>query len=1123
MFNVQPIKSPLARRLIFHTVLFSTIITLLITSLQLYRDYDADLDLIYSEFEQIERVHLNSISAALWASNRKLLKTNIDGIINIRDMQYIEIKDGQQLWAQAGRKTDDNTIERNYPINYKHRNKNINIGQLTVIVSLKGVYQRLYNKVWIILISNATKTSLVAIFIYFLFHNLNTRHLTKISEFSKAHNLLLKHEPLILDRPKRKPDEFDMLVDAINEMHIRLREQIEKVNQQKQYLAQTLNSIGDAVITTDVEGNITRMNPVAEQLTGWAINQAYGKSVKTVFSIINAETHEAIANPIDRVMANGETVYLSNHTTLIAKDGAQYQIADSAAPIKDGDLILGMVLVFNDITEQYKLRQAVTLSEQKYQALASVAPVGIYYADQQGQYLYVNKKWSEIAGIGVNDANGDGWENALHPDDREPIIAEWTKLIIEGIAFKYEYRFQQGNNVRWVLGQAQVNKGDKGEISGYVGTITDITERKEAEAAVIISEQQLAEAQRMTHIGNWELDLTNNILKWSDEIYRIFEIDPDKFSASYETFINTIHPDDREKVNAAYSKSVANKTTYTIIHRLRMPDGRIKHVDERGQTFYNNEGGPRRSTGTIQDITRQVHMEETLRRSQKMDALGKLTGGIAHDYNNMLGVILGYAALLEDTLAEQPKLAKYANEIHRAGERGSKLTKKLLSFARQKPADTQVVNINTLLEDEINILKKSLTARIELNYDLTENLWPISIDPDELEDTILNICINAMHAIEGNGHLTIKTLNEKIKSTDAQLLKLKPGDYVSLSFTDTGSGMNNETKQKIFDPFYTTKGQRGTGLGLSQVYGFMQRSNGTVNVYSELNHGSRFVLYFPKSNQAAVKPEIQINKIPEKIQNNATILVVDDEQSILKLAHTMLDFHGFKILTASDGEQAIQVLAKESVDLIITDVIMPNMDGYQLADYVQQHHPQIKIQMVSGFADNRHNIETEQELEKNILYKPYTADTLIARVQSLLHKSDQHEGEKMPNKQTIMLMDDDEDIRDLFKFNLEKLGYETIAACNGDEAITFYQQSVDNNSPIDAVIIDLTIPGGLNGKEVAQKIREIDSHAKLIVSSGHTASPEMTNYQQHGFDAAIEKDFNREKMKQVIGEVLTAE
>ncbi|VAW93397.1 diguanylate cyclase/phosphodiesterase (GGDEF & EAL domains) with PAS/PAC sensor(s) [hydrothermal vent metagenome] len=1124
MFNSQPIKSPLARRLITYTVLFSIFITLLITALQLYRDYNTDIKTIHSELEEIEQVHLSSISAALWATNKNLLKTNIDGIIKIRDMQYIEVRDKQQLWAQAGKKTTGNTIQRRYSINHPLLNKNVNIGELTVIASLEGVYHRLYNKVWVILISNALQISLVAIFIYFLFHHLNTRHLSRISGFLNTRDLLLSNEPLTLDRPKRKPDEFDTLVNSINDMHIRLHEQIEKVNQQRQYLAQTLDSIGDAVISTDTEGNITRMNPVAEKLTGWSINEAHGLSVKKVFNICNAITQEPITNPIEKVIENAEIVHLSNHTTLIAKDGTQYQIADSAAPIKDGNLILGMVLVFNDVTEQYKLRQAFNISEQKYQALTTIAPVGIYYVDQQGQCLYVNEKWCEITGIAPKDAKGDGWTKGLHPSDRQRVLSDWGKLVTEGVAFKCEYRFQQAEEIRWVLGIAQTNTNDLGKIIGYIGSITDITERKRAEAAVLVSEQQLAEAQHMTHIGNWELDLAKSTLKWSDEVYRIFEIDPNKFEASYEIFINATHPDDREKVNTAYSESVKNKTPYTITHRLRMPSGKIKYVEERCKTFYNDKGGPIRSTGTIQDITQQVNIEETLRRSQKMDALGKLTGGIAHDYNNMLGVILGYAALLEDTLSEQPKLAKYANEIHRAGERGSKLTKKLLSFARQKPADTKVININTLLNDEVNILKKSLTSRIKLKYELAEDLWLISIDEDELEDTILNICINAMHAIEGIGQLTIKTLNEQIKPIDAQLLKLEPGEYISLSFADTGHGMDNETKQRIFDPFYTTKGLRGTGLGLSQVYGFMQRSNGTIHVYSELGHGSRFVLYFPKTTQLATKAEIQNSDVEHnEVQGHATLLVVDDEETIRKLAQTILVSFGFKVLTASDGQQAIEILNKELVDLIITDVIMPNMDGYQLASYVQEHYPKIKIQMVSGFADNRHNIDTVPALEKNILLKPYTSGALLTRVHHLLREPSTQEKEEMPDVQTILLVDDEEDIRELFKLNLEKLGYKTISSCDGDEAITLYKQSLENNCPFAAAIIDLSIPGGMNGKEIAQEIRNIDPNTKLIISSGNSGSPEMTNCQQHGFDAAIEKDFNREKMKQVMEQVLSVE
>ena len=1122
MFNIQPVKSPLARRLIIYTVLFSTVITLIITALQLYRDYKADIDMIHYQLDQIETIHLNSIAAALWTSNKKLLKTNIEGILKIRDMQYVEVTEDNQLWVQVGKKSGGNTIQRSYPVTYQHRNQNIKIGQLTVIASLKGVYQRLYDKIGIILVSNAIKTSLVAIFIYFLFHHLITRHLTRISEFIKTHNLLLTNKSLQLNRNEKTADEFDTLVDSINEMHIRFCEQVEQLNQQRQYLAQTLDSIGDAVITTDIDGNISRMNPVAEKLTGWLINEAYGKSVKTVFQVIDATTQKPLTNPIDKVMAKGETIYLSNHTILVAKDGKQHQISDSAAPIKDGEHILGMVLVFNDVSEQYKLRQAIAESEQKYQALTTIAPVGIYYTDQQGQCLYVNEKWTEITGISSQDALGDGWVKALHPDDRQNVFKQWKKLTTENIPFKCEYRFLKDGVACWVLGQAQANKNDTGEIIGYVGTITDITERKDAEAAVSISEQRLAEAQRMTHIGYWELDLTSYLLKWSDETFRIFEIDKNSFKPDYEAFINLIHPDDREKVNIAYNESVKNQTPFMITHRLIMPDGRIKYVEERCQTFYNEKGEATRSTGTVQDITQQVHMEETLRRSQKMDALGKLTGGIAHDYNNMLGVILGYAELLENTLADQPNLAKYANEIHRAGERGRKLTKKLLSFARQKSADTKIININTLLEDEVNILKKSLTARIQLHYDLAENLWPIIIDPDELEDTILNLCINAMHAIEGNGILTIETHNEKINSVDAYLLKLEPGDYVSLSFTDTGSGMSPEIKQKIFDPFFTTKGQRGTGLGLSQVYGFMQRSNGAINVYSEPGHGSRFILYFPKANNATTsKADNQNSQPPIKIQTTATLLVVDDEDSVLKLTRTMLELHNFKVLTANDGIQAINILKQEPVDLVITDVIMPNMDGYQLATYIHKHYPDIKIQIVSGFADNRHNIETDHELEKNILYKPYSSDALLMKIDALLSESRQRKNEKLPVKKTIMFVDDEDDIRELFKLNLQRLGYKTISASSGDEALKYYQQSLNDNNRIDAVILDLSIPGSLSGKEIAKQMREINPNVKLIVSSGLSNADEMLNYRQHGFDAAIEKDFNREKMKQRLDQVLS--
>lgn len=494
----------------------------------------------------------------------------------------------------------------------------------------------------------------------------------------------------------------------------------------------------------------------------------------------------------------------------------------------------------------------------------------------------------------------------------------------------------------------------------------------------------MAEAQQMSKIGSWELDLITNDLKWSDEIFRIFEIDQTKFKATYDAFLNAIHPDDRDMVNAAYSESLANKTPYSIDHRLRMPDNRIKYVQERCQTFYDDEGKPILSTGTVQDITEHTELEETIRRTQKLDALGKLTGGIAHDYNNMLGVILGYTELLKDQLHDQPELEGYVDEIHNASDRGARLTKKLLAFSRLKTSGIQVLNLNTILLDKQDMLEKTLTARIKLVLDLEENLWSTRLDSSDLENAVLNMSINAMHAIDGNGKLTIKTHNQQISEADAQLLGVDKGDYVVFSITDTGCGMDEATKEKIFDPFYSTKGVKGTGLGLSQVYGFIDHCNGAIKVYSELDQGTKFTLYFTRCSEISDdNPVFEDNK-EESIKGNEAILIVDDEPALCNLASELLKHNGYNTFTAQSGKEALNIIENESIDLLLSDVIMPEMNGYQLATIVQDRYPGIKIQMVSGFADDKNIDGFDQELQHNLLAKPYNSKALMKKYANYL-------------------------------------------------------------------------------------------------------------------------------------------
>ena len=512
----------------------------------------------------------------------------------------------------------------------------------------------------------------------------------------------------------------------------------------------------------------------------------------------------------------------------------------------------------------------------------------------------------------------------------------------------------------------------------------NIEVRKQTEIALQESEKKLIKAQEISKIGNWELNLITNQLDWSDQIYRMFGINPDEFQPTLETFLDVIHPDDRERVNTAYTGSLTKRLPYSIDHRIRMPDGTIKHVKERCETFYDKDGKPIRSTGTVQDITEQVNMEEILRHTQKMDALGKLTGGIAHDYNNMLGVVIGFSELLEGALSEQPKLAKYAHEIHHAAKRGAKLTKKLLSFSRKKSINADVLNINSLLQDERHMLEKTLTARIQLKLELDNDLWPVKLDIGDLEDAIINLSINTMHAIDGNGELCLHTSNEVINEIDAKLLKLEPGNYVLLNIIDTGIGMDESIRERIFDPFFSTKGNKGTGLGLSQVYGFVERSNGAIKVYSEPGQGTHFTLYFPRYYENDISEHV-IETSPEKDSiGKETILVVDDEQALLGLSFEILNQSGYSVICAQSAKQALSILETEPIDLLISDVIMPEMDGYQLAKLVQKKYPHVKIQLSSGFSESKHHGTADEILRQNLLDKPFNSKALLQRVRTLL-------------------------------------------------------------------------------------------------------------------------------------------
>lgn len=633
---------------------------------------------------------------------------------------------------------------------------------------------------------------------------------------------------------------------------------------------------------------------------------------------------------------------------------------------------------------------------------------------------------------------------------------------------------------------------------------------------LVASERRLSLTQEISKVGSWELDLLKNKLTWSDEVYRIFGLKPQAFAATYEAFLNAVHPDDRKKVDEAYSTSLKDgRDSYEVEHRVvDAGSGEIKYVLERCKHYKDKAGKVIKSIGMVQDLTLDImakqerkHLElqfkavidaapipfainknqditylnpafintfgytlndipdhyhwwskaypdqeyrkfaqqkwdeyikesqgnlkhfkpleieivckngtkkrvlvgatpigaenlgenlillqditesraqeEILCRATKMQALGSLTGGIAHDYNNMLGVMIGFAELLTLNTEVTEKQRQYIDEILKAGTRSQKLTQNLLNFAKKKSEANKETDLNKIIENDKGLIEKTLTSRIKLKLSLQENLWTILVDPLSFENALINMVINSMHAMPDGGDFEIKTENQILAPQNIPYgINLKSGAYVVLTISDTGVGMNEETLNRVFDPFFTTKSQ-GTGMGMSQVYSFVNQSDGDIKIESKINQGTKIAIYFPRYSQKNKLASDLKTEAPVVSQKTATILAVDDEASIIELYKDAFNTK-HRILTASSGTDALHILKNEKIDILLSDILMPDMDGYTLAEQAKQWIPNIKIQLVSGYQDQTKLKNINEDLKSKILPKPFRVTELYKRIEQLL-------------------------------------------------------------------------------------------------------------------------------------------
>jgi len=485
-------------------------------------------------------------------------------------------------------------------------------------------------------------------------------------------------------------------------------------------------------------------------------------------------------------------------------------------------------------------------SEQRIQHILDYTPTAIYVKDLKGRYTLLNKKVAQLHNVDIQATLGKNLFDIFPEDIAKAIQKNDLEAIEKQEVIEYEESSYVDGELHHFISVKFPLFDDEGEIYALGGIATDITDRVKAEESLKLSQQRLLLHREQSPVGIIEWNTNFELIEWNPAAQKIFGYSTDEILGRHIT--DTILPKSaEEEVNKVWQALLDKTGGRHSINENMTKDGRTILCEWHNTPLIDDDGNVIGVSSLVEDITEKQKNETNLRHTQKMDAIGKLTGGIAHDFNNMLAVILGFSELIDKNINNNdPKLDKYNSQIQRAAERAKSLTSKLLDFSRKTPSSSEEADVNQLLIESRHMLEKTLTPRIKLNLNFGESIWSIYIDKSRLEDAILNICINAMHAMPEGGELNIATRNTTLSNSEINSMDIKAGEYVELTIADSGIGMDEQLQQKIFDPFFTTKDTQGTGLGLSQVYGFVKQSQGGITVSSELGEGTQFSLYFPR-------------------------------------------------------------------------------------------------------------------------------------------------------------------------------------------------------------------------------------------------------------------------------------
>ncbi|PZO51180.1 MAG: hypothetical protein DCF16_11570 [Alphaproteobacteria bacterium] len=798
--------------------------------------------------------------------------------------------------------------------------------------------------------------------------------------------------------PRFAPNEDDSIVRQYSTALVRKleekTEELKRANSALQEVAATRNAILNALpahtALLDADGVIVSVNTAWKSFADKAgLQSGQFQEGENYLAICDAASGplaadmRAVAAGVRSVLRGERQSYSIEYSSPAPDSKEWFRL--SVTPMGDGHAG-GVVVTHVNISDTKRAEERSRKAAERLSLALKAASIGIWEWSAHGPMLW-DERMHDIYGVGrAETVTYELWASMVHPDDAEPQAAGLARLEKTGQSAR-EFRIRAGDGAeRHIYSVEKASFGADGRINNIIGINVDLTDLREREAQLKASNSRLQTLINQARVGilvhqNFVPVMAN------DELARIFGY-PDKHAVMALRDCRVLFPEEEHARIRDYNEarlSGYNAPGFYAIKGLRLDN---TQVELENRAFPIEWGGKMSVCSMFTDVTDQRQLEAQVRQSQRLEAIGQMTGGIAHDFNNLLTIILGNSELLEAGLEGQPKLQAIAQMSIRAADRGAELAHRLLAFARRQTLEPHAVDIDALVSGMDGLLRSAVGGKVEVSIKCDPSLWQAHIDAAQLESALLNLCVNARDAMPDGGWLTIEASNQVLDAAYVanNVPGLEAGEFVMIAVSDTGTGMDERTRLHAFDPFFTTKDVgKGSGLGLSMVYGFAKQSKGHVRIYSEPGEGTVVRLYLPRAGAEALGPAL-VEERASFVGGSERVLVVEDDEMVRSQVCEQLNALGYEVTSVVDGVDALELLRQDSnFDLLITDIVMPRgLNGRELADEVLKRYPHLAILFTSGYTEDAMERREGDELLAPLLSKPYRRQELAAKVRAVL-------------------------------------------------------------------------------------------------------------------------------------------